>query len=198
MTEVYKLVLRDELRPKSRTQKEDTKKVQEDLQKANTALANARRLLLTGELEPSGYKTIKAEYEKKIERLDCRIFELSRQADNIDDLVKRAIQSLSQMNELYESSGNEVKRQIIGSMFPEKLVFEGRLYRTTSVNEAVPLIWAMRAGFNGNKKRTDDLKSFVLFLLPDLDSNQDKQNQNLRYYRYTIGQFGRQIYKKAG
>lgn len=24
--------------------------------------------------------------------------------------------------------------------------------------------------------------------LPDLDSNQDKQNQNLRYYRYTIGQ----------
>ena len=24
-------------------------------------------------------------------------------------------------------------------------------------------------------------------LLPDLDSNQDKQNQNLSYYRYTIG-----------
>ena len=27
-----------------------------------------------------------------------------------------------------------------------------------------------------------------LYLLPDLDSNQDKQNQNLLYYRYTIGQ----------
>lgn len=27
-----------------------------------------------------------------------------------------------------------------------------------------------------------------LFLLPDLDSNQDKQNQNLSYYHYTIGQ----------
>ncbi len=26
------------------------------------------------------------------------------------------------------------------------------------------------------------------FLLPDLDSNQDKQNQNLLCYRYTIGQ----------
>lgn len=25
-------------------------------------------------------------------------------------------------------------------------------------------------------------------LLPDLDSNQDKQNQNLSYYHYTIGQ----------
>ena len=27
------------------------------------------------------------------------------------------------------------------------------------------------------------------FLLPDLDSNQDKQNQNLSYYHYTIGQY---------
>ena len=28
----------------------------------------------------------------------------------------------------------------------------------------------------------------IFFLLPDLDSNQDKQNQNLSYYHYTIGQ----------
>ena len=28
-----------------------------------------------------------------------------------------------------------------------------------------------------------------LNLLPHLDSNQDKQNQNLLYYRYTMGQF---------
>jgi hypothetical protein len=27
------------------------------------------------------------------------------------------------------------------------------------------------------------------FLLPDLDSNQDYQSQNLKYYHYTIGQF---------
>ena len=30
-------------------------------------------------------------------------------------------------------------------------------------------------------------KTLFSLLLPDLDSNQDKQNQNLRYYRYTIG-----------
>ena len=62
------------------------------------------------------------------------------------------------MNEFYESSGNEVKRQITGSMFPEKLVFDGRLYRTTRVNEAVRLIWAMGAVFSGNKKGQTDQK----------------------------------------
>jgi site-specific DNA recombinase len=165
MTEVYKLVLQQELRAKSRGQKEDSKKVQEELQKANTELANARRLLLTGEIEPSEYKTIKAEYEKKIERLDCTLFELSKQSDNIDDLLKRAVQSLSQMDKLYENSNNEVKRQIIGSIFPEKMVFDGRSYRTTRINEVVRLIWAMGAGFGENKNgKTDqkiDLSSLV-------------------------------------
>ena len=31
------------------------------------------------------------------------------------------------------------------------------------------------------------------FELPDLDSNQDKQNQNLLYYHYTIGQLKLQM-----
>ena len=37
------------------------------------------------------------------------------------------------------------------------------------------------------QKKGKTFQSFLL--LPDLDSNQDKQNQNLRYYRYTIGQY---------
>ncbi len=30
--------------------------------------------------------------------------------------------------------------------------------------------------------------TFIVFLLPDQDSNLDKQNQNLLYYHYTIRQ----------
>lgn len=35
--------------------------------------------------------------------------------------------------------------------------------------------------------------AYWLKLLPDLDSNQDKQNQNLLCYRYTIGQWSANI-----
>lgn len=48
-------------------------------------------------------------------------------------------------------------------------------------------------GWLSNKKPSDVIGGP---LLPDLDSNQDKQNQNLRYYRYTIGQF-RFCFEKA-
>ena len=38
------------------------------------------------------------------------------------------------------------------------------------------------------KKKALNIKALFLFMLAYLDSNQDKQNQNLSYYHYTIGQ----------
>jgi hypothetical protein len=48
----------------------------------------------------------------------------------------------------------------------------------------VNLFWG-KALFQKKKNR---INRFFL-KLPDLDSNQDKQNQNLSYYHYTIGQY---------
>jgi hypothetical protein len=38
----------------------------------------------------------------------------------------------------------------------------------------------------------------LIFLLAYLDSNQDKQNQNLSYYHYTIGQSLNQLISELG
>lgn|GEM_PF-2429563 len=40
----------------------------------------------------------------------------------------------------------------------------------------------------GMNKIKKPLQFEAAFLLPDLDSNQDKLNQNQLYYHYTIGQ----------
>src|SRR5581483_11854973 len=57
------------------------------------------------------------------------------------------------------------KRVIIGSIYPEKLTFDGFRYRTTRVNEAVELIYALDAGFiqneTGQTKEVFDLSSVV-------------------------------------
>jgi hypothetical protein len=74
------------------------------------------------------------------------------------------------MDQLYENSDNEVKRQIIGSIFLEKMVFDGQSYRTTRVNEAVRLIWAMGAGFSENKNgQTDSTIDLSTLVTPSGD-----------------------------
>ena len=44
------------------------------------------------------------------------------------------------------------KRQIIGSIFPEKFVFDGFQYRTARLNSVASLIFKLGKGFSENKK----------------------------------------------
>ncbi len=165
MSEVYKLVIQQEFKSKSKGQREDAKQVQEALAKANTELSNARKLLLSNEIEPSDYRTIKMDYEKKIIGLEARLMELSKETNNIEPLLNKAMSTLSNLDELYEKGDNKAKREIIGSIYPEKLVFDGFHYRTTRLNEAVALIYSLGKGFsekeNGQTESIFDLSTSV-------------------------------------
>ena len=64
MVEVYERVLQDEFNTKTRAQREDVKQVKSALEKASE-LSNARKLILSGDIEPSEYRLIKTDYEMK-------------------------------------------------------------------------------------------------------------------------------------
>ncbi len=77
--------------------------------------------------------------------------ELSKQSSNIEPLLDKAVTTLSSLHILYEKANNKTKREIIGSIFPEKLVFDGMHYRTARLNEAVSLIYKLGNAFSENK-----------------------------------------------
>jgi len=157
MTEVYKVVLQDEFRTKTKAQREDVRQVKAALEKANSELSNARKLILSGDIEPSEYRVIKSDYEKKITGLESKLMELSKQSTNIEPLLDKAVAALSSLDILYEKANNKSKREIIGSIFPEKLVFDGmHYYRTARLNEAVSLIYSLDKAFSENKNGQND------------------------------------------
>ncbi|MEO8763737.1 MAG: hypothetical protein ABI416_05590 [Ginsengibacter sp.] len=94
---------------------------------------------------------IKAGYEKKITRLESTPIELSKECSNIEPLLNMAVATRSSLDKLYDKANNKTKREIIDSIFPEKLVFDGIHYRTGRLNEAVSLIYSMDKAFNENK-----------------------------------------------
>jgi site-specific DNA recombinase len=60
---------------------------------------------------------------------------------DIQALLTKAINTLSKLDELYANGTIIEKRKIIGSIYPEKLIFDGNEYRTPRLNEAVRLIY---------------------------------------------------------
>ncbi len=192
MIKVYTAVLNEEIKERTKSQRVGIKQVKESLEKANTELGNARKLLLNNEIEPSEYRLIKGDYERQITGLESRLIELSKQTNNIEPLLSRAITMLSCLDTLYEHGDNKSKRDIIGSIYPEKLVFDGFQYRTTRLNEAVELIYRMDKGFSKNKNEQIESKINLSTLVtrPGFEPRQAESESAVLplYYRALIMQ----------
>jgi site-specific DNA recombinase len=58
------------------------------------------------------------------------------------------------LDERYENGAIKEKREIVGSIFPENLTFNGEYYRTTRINEAVRQIYLIEKELQENKNGT--------------------------------------------
>lgn len=165
MAEIFKLVINEVYLAKTKNQKDEIKNIKTELEQLNSRLGKARDLLLSGDLDGAEYKEIKSEAEKKIAYLEGRASDLSKGTTSIASLLDKALDGLTRLDTLYTEADTKRKREIIGSMYPEKLTFDGIGYRTSRLNEAVELIYKLGADFSENKKgqisKKTDLSSLV-------------------------------------
>jgi len=61
---------------------------------------------------------------------------------------------LYRLDLLYKQINVNQKRHLIGSIFPEKLCFDGLVYRTEKINEAAALIYLINNKIQAKKNRT--------------------------------------------
>ncbi len=56
---------------------------------------------------------------------------------DINKILNKAIEVIANIGTLYAQADISMKRRIIGSIFPEKVVFDGEIYRTDRINVLV-------------------------------------------------------------
>lgn len=108
------------------------------------------------EIDAKDFKEIKQENEKNIQIWEAKLIETSKRATNIEPLLDKALNALGRLDQLYTEGDIKRKKAIIGSIYPEKLTFDGSQYRTARVNEAVRLIYLLDKGWH--KKKTGETK----------------------------------------
>ena len=105
-------------------------------------------------------KTMKAEIEEKINRLEARLSASTTTVRNIQNTLQDAGEAISKLDLLYKHGTTKQKREIVSSIFPEKLVLDESGSRTQKVNEAVELIDLINNKLKHKKRELNDLKSF--------------------------------------
>ena len=98
---------------------------------------------------------MKADYSSKLEKLEAKLRGCDHEQVSIKHLLDKGLDNLLKLDYIYESGDVEKKREIISSMYPEKLTFDGFVLRTTRINEAVRLIYSLNTDFGQNENRTN-------------------------------------------
>ena len=60
---------------------------------------------------------------------------------DFNGLLSKGLNNLLKLDYLYESADSENKRDIISSMYPEKLISDGFTLRTCRINDVIRLIY---------------------------------------------------------
>nr|WP_232324757.1 recombinase family protein [Pedobacter cryoconitis] len=90
---------------------------------------------------------------------------------DIDGLATLAVENLKNLSEFYINTDSDIKRAIVGSVYPEKWVFDGELHRTPEVNEAAQLIFQINKKLGHKKTGAKSLKDFTPVRCTCRDSN---------------------------
>ena len=125
---------------------------QSEIDKLNLRIKNAQILMLDGALDSNEYREIKTSLLPEIERLERKKFTTANETEDYSDYVSKGLPILRNIGKYYENADLEGRQALIGSIFPEKLIFDENKYRTIEPNPILELISATDTDFNENKK----------------------------------------------
>jgi site-specific DNA recombinase len=152
--ELHKKVIREAYDCQAKDQKDNKKRMILQVSELNNRITKARELLLSGDIEATDFRTVKTDCEKQITVLEAKLAAITDQKEDIAPILDKAVNTLARIDSIYEAAGTVKKRQIAGSIFPEKLIFDGENYRTAKLNEAVQLIYTLDAAFREKENGT--------------------------------------------
>lgn len=125
----------------------------------NNRKARALELLINKSISGDEYQQIKKQCENTIARCEAELRELGERMEedlDIEGLADLAADNLKNLPEFYATTNADIKRAIVGSIYPEKWVFDGEIHRTPEINEVAQLIFHINRKL-GRKKPEKNL-----------------------------------------
>ena len=193
MVELYKILLQQTWHDQTAHLLDDRKQLLKQIKELTDKLSYIRDLLSSKQIEPEDFREMKSDCNARIEKLEAKLSSLSHNDINIKDLFDKGIDILLKLDYIYETADVDKKREVISSIFPEKLHFEKSSLRTDRVNEFIKFIYLIDSNLGGNKKgqikNKFDLSCNVGMagFEPAASTSQMWRDTGLRYIPFPIG-----------
>lgn len=156
MKNTLKKLLLDNFKKITSNVKDDKQRIIDEIDIINAKMSKARDMLLMGKIDEEDYRMIKIESKNKIDKLEEELSQHLGESKeiNVNERLDKALTAITNISTLYKEGDIETKRYIIGSIYPEKIEFDGTQYRTARKNVIAEHIFkinrVLRSKKNGN------------------------------------------------
>ena len=157
--ELFKSVILDAYQNITKSERLFRKQYIDQITTLTNKTTRARELLLNGDIDSADYREIKNESESAVSILETKISELKSDfptPGEFNNLVDKAIYTITNIDVIYCKSDNETKRKLISSMYAKNFTLEDLKLRTTELTEAFKLIYLINNSLEYEKSGTTD------------------------------------------
>ena len=122
---------------------------------------------IDGKIESESYQRIIKAIKARVSNIDDELYRLTNLTDkNIDIKFDYTLNLLSNIGKVLTSATLEDKINVVGSMFPSKIEFDGKKYRTNTYNKVLDIIFQETSQLGGKSKEEPDDKSDSSHFVP--------------------------------
>ena len=151
--DLYNEILCDLKRERDGEKRIEADSFNTELSRVMIRLQKLEDMYMDGEITKDAFNNMQERYNKEINNLQNQI-ELFKNPNrsNLEPKLRYSMLLINNIDSYMRDAKVEVKCKLLGSMFPEKITFDGNSYRTNSYNSVLDLIYKQTNELRGEKK----------------------------------------------
>jgi site-specific DNA recombinase len=139
----------------------EKQKIDKELENLESKIDSLNNKFLDDVVSPSDYKELKYKIEHRKTEVLSKKAAFGFVNKELKEYKLNALALATDLGQFYMKATPEAKSKLIGSIFPENLIYDRKIYRTTKINEALQLILNLGAGLKENSPEVNSRLSSV-------------------------------------
>ena len=138
---LYNEILEELSQKSAKSQKDELRKMQDEVSSLEKRLNNIEDKFLDGDIDKDTFHRMKGRTESEMNTLKRKIETIQSCKKSLAPQLNYSFSLLNNLDRVLLEAPVETKIKMLGSMFPEKIEFDGSKYRTASYNKVLNLIY---------------------------------------------------------
>jgi site-specific DNA recombinase len=164
---IYLEVLSDVFKANDADRNRERLTIEEQIKKLENRLDALNDRFIDGDFDAATYKQTKDRYENARNELLGKLNNIQPEGAVFRKYLAGTLTISKNLSRYYSGADLAGKQQLVGSIFPDKIIFDQNKYRTTQLNDGMQLICRLRADFEGQEiKKPGKISGLSTFAPP--------------------------------